>query len=148
MPDYPTPPFLSQRQTIPGLTNNMQTYKGSGRLEGKKAVITGGDSGIGRAVVIAYARECADVLIAYRDEDIRETKRLAEEAGRKAVLVAGDIQSSEHCHLTIDRSVSELDGIDILVNIAAHQKTFENIEDIADEEWGSHSGSTFTSMSS
>lgn len=145
MPDYPTPPFPSQRQAIPGLTNNMrpvpdhgeQSYKGSGRLEGKKAVITGGDSGIGRAVAIAYAREGADVLIAYldEDEDARDTKRLVEEAGRKAVLVAGDIQSSEHCRLIINRAVSELGGIDILVNNAAHQKTFEKIEDIADEEW-------------
>jgi NAD(P)-dependent dehydrogenase (short-subunit alcohol dehydrogenase family) len=114
-----------------------QSYKGSGRLEGKKAVITGGDSGIGRAVAIAYAREGADVLIAYldEDEDARDTKRLVEEAGRKAVLVAGDIQSSEHCRLIINRAVSELGGIDILVNNAAHQKTFEKIEDIADQEW-------------
>jgi len=145
MRDYPTPPFPTQRQPIPGLTENMQpvpdhgeqSYKGSGRLEGKKAVITGGDSGIGRAVAIAYAREGADVLIAYlnEDEDARETKRLVEEAKRKAVLVAGDIQSSEQCRLIIDRAISELGGIDILVNNAAHQKTFEKIEDISDEEW-------------
>jgi NAD(P)-dependent dehydrogenase (short-subunit alcohol dehydrogenase family) len=102
-----------------------------------RAVITGGDSGIGRAVAIAYAREGADILIAYlnEDEDARETKRLVEEAGRKAVLLAGDIQSPEQCRLIIDRAISELGGIDILVNNAAHQKTFEKIEDISDEEW-------------
>ena len=113
------------------------SYKGSNRLEGMRAVITGGDSGIGRAVAIAYAREGADILIAYlnEDEDARETKRLVEETGRKAVLVAGDIQSPDHCRVIIDRAVRELGGIDILVNNAAHQKTFEKIEDIADEEW-------------
>jgi len=145
MSDYATPPFPSQEQPIPGHTGAMRpipdhgesSYKGSNRLEGMRAVITGGDSGIGRAVAIAYAREGADILIAYlnEDEDARETKRLVEEAGRKAVLVAGDIQSSEQCRLIIDRAISELGGIDILVNNAAHQKTFEKIEDISDEEW-------------
>ena len=145
MSDYPTPPFPSQEQPIPGHTGSMRpipdhgelSYKGSNRLEGMRAVITGGDSGIGRAVAIAYAREGADILIAYlnEDEDARETKRLVEEAGRKAVLLAGDIQSSEQCRLIIDRAISELGGIDILVNNAAHQKTFEKIEDISDEEW-------------
>ncbi|MGF9692071.1 MULTISPECIES: SDR family oxidoreductase [unclassified Rhizobium] len=130
---------------MPGMTRDMTptpdhgetSYRGSGRLEGKKAVITGGDSGIGRAVAIAYAREGADVLISYLDEfeDATETKRLVEEAGRKAVLVAGDLQNSEHCRKVIDTAVNELGGIDILVNNAAHQATFSSIEEIPDEEW-------------
>jgi NAD(P)-dependent dehydrogenase (short-subunit alcohol dehydrogenase family) len=102
-----------------------------------KAVITGADSGIGRAVAIAYAREGADVLISYLNEhdDAKETARWIEEAGRKAVLVAGDLQSAEHCRAVIDKAVKELGGIDILVNNAAHQATFDSIEDITDEEW-------------
>ncbi|MCF1481183.1 MULTISPECIES: SDR family oxidoreductase [Rhizobium/Agrobacterium group] len=145
MIDKRTPPFSKQQQSIPGLTRDMDpvpdhgetTYKGSGRLAGKKAVITGADSGIGRAVALAYAREGADVLISYlsEHEDAEETKRLVEEAGRKAVLVAGDLQKADHCRLIIDKAVAELGGIDILVNNAAHQKTFEQIEDISDEEW-------------
>ena len=104
-----------------------KSYKGSGRLNGKKAVITGGDSGIGRAVAIAYAREGADVLISYLDEhdDARETERLVTEAGRKAVLVPGDIQDPAQCRAIIAKAVSELGGIDILVNNAAHQASFK-----------------------
>jgi NAD(P)-dependent dehydrogenase (short-subunit alcohol dehydrogenase family) len=145
MPQYPTPPFPEQQQPMPGFTGRMDpvpdhgelSYRGSGRLAGKKAVITGGDSGIGRAVAIAYAREGADLLISYldEDEDARDTKRLVEEAGRKAVLVPGDIKTSAHCRAIIDKAVSELGGIDILVNNAAHQATFSSIEDISDEEW-------------
>lgn len=145
MTDKPTPPFAKQQQSIPGLTRAMDpvpdhgetSYKGSGRLAGKKAVITGGDSGIGRAVALAYAREGADVLISYlsEHEDAEETKRLVEKAGRKAVLVAGDLQTADHCRKVIEKAVAELGGIDILVNNAAHQKTFEKIEDISDEEW-------------
>jgi NAD(P)-dependent dehydrogenase (short-subunit alcohol dehydrogenase family) len=113
------------------------SYKGSGRLEGKKAIITGGVSGIGRAVAIAYAREGADVLIAYLNEheDAKATQALVQEAGRKAVLVAGDIQSSAHCKRIVETAMKELGGIDILVNNAAYQACFENIEDITDEEW-------------
>jgi NAD(P)-dependent dehydrogenase (short-subunit alcohol dehydrogenase family) len=113
------------------------SYKGSGRLEGKRAVITGGDSGIGRAVALAFAREGADVLIAYLNEeqDAQETGRLVEEAGRKAILIAGDIQHSAHCREIVDRAVAELGGIDILVNNAAHQASFKEITDISDEEW-------------
>ncbi|MCJ2876330.1 SDR family oxidoreductase [Rhizobium pusense] len=145
MTGYPQPPFPEQQQKIPGRTNEMspvpdhgeKTYVGSGRLEGKKAIITGGDSGIGRAVAIAYAREGADILIAYLDEhdDAEETKRLVEEAGRRAVLVAGDIQSSSHCRQIVEKARTELGGIDILVNNAAHQNTFTEIEDISDDEW-------------
>ena len=143
--NYPQPPFPSQQQPMPGETSAMKpvpdhgetSYKGSNRLQGKKAVITGGDSGIGRAVAIAFAREGADVLISYlsEDRDARETERLVKEAGRKAVLVPGDLQSPDHCRAVIAKAVSELGGIDILVNNAAHQATFKSIEDIADHEW-------------
>jgi len=114
-----------------------RSYKGASRLAGKKAVVTGGDSGIGRAVALAFAREGADVLIAYlnEDEDANETKRLVEEAGRKAFLIAGDIQQSAHCRQIVEQAVAELGGIDILVNNAAHQASFKEIEDISDEEW-------------
>jgi NAD(P)-dependent dehydrogenase (short-subunit alcohol dehydrogenase family) len=145
MPDYPKPPYPAQRQPMPGSTAAMDprpdhgetTYKGSGRLEGKKAVITGGDSGIGRAVAIAYAREGADILIAYLDEhdDAEEVKALIEKEGRKAALVAGDLRNPEHCRSVIKRAVDVLGGIDILVNNAAHQATFKDIGDISDEEW-------------
>ena len=145
MPEYPKPPFPSQKQPMPGLTRKMDpvpdhgetSYKGSGRLAGKKAIITGGDSGIGRAVAIAFAREGADVLISYLDEneDAEDTRRLVEEAGRKAVLVKGDIQFPDHCRSIVERAVSELGGIDILVNNAAHQATFKEIGEISDEEW-------------
>jgi NAD(P)-dependent dehydrogenase (short-subunit alcohol dehydrogenase family) len=145
MTNFPRPPFERQSQPIPGTTDRMDplpdhgenSYKGSGRLEGKKAIITGGDSGIGRAVAIAYAREGADVLIAYLNEheDAKATQALVQEAGRKAVLVAGDIQSSAHCKRIVETAMKELGGIDILVNNAAYQACFENIEDITDEEW-------------
>jgi NAD(P)-dependent dehydrogenase (short-subunit alcohol dehydrogenase family) len=114
-----------------------QSYQGSGRLHGLRALITGGDSGIGRAVAIAYAREGADIAISYlsEDEDAEETKALVEEAGRKCILLRGDIQSSAHCREIVDETVKQLGGIDILVNNAAHQNTFKTIEDIDDEEW-------------
>jgi NAD(P)-dependent dehydrogenase (short-subunit alcohol dehydrogenase family) len=130
---------------MPGVTDAMKpvpdhgetTYKGCDRLRGKKAVITGGDSGIGRAVAIAFAREGADLLISYLAEhdDAHETERLVKEAGRKAVLVPGDLKHPDHCRAVIAKAVSELGGIDILVNNAAHQATFKSIDDISDEEW-------------
>jgi NAD(P)-dependent dehydrogenase (short-subunit alcohol dehydrogenase family) len=121
----------------PAPDHGEESYKGSGRLLGKRAVITGGDSGIGRAVAIAYAREGADILISYleEDEDAKSTAKIVEQAGRKAILVAGDVQNPKHCRTIIDKAVSELGGIDILVNNAAHQATFKEIEDISDEEW-------------
>jgi hypothetical protein len=141
----PEQPFPKQKQPMPGLTGKMkpvpdhgeETYKGSGRLKGKRAVITGADSGIGRAVAIAFAREGADVVISYlhEHEDAEETKRLVESAGSTAVLVPGDIQDAAHCRKIIDKAVSELGGIDILVNNAAHQASFKDIRDISDEEW-------------
>ena len=118
----------------PGLTSDMseqpdhgeETYIGTGKLTGRRAIITGGDSGIGRAVAIAFAREGADVLIAYlpdEEEDAQQTVRLIEDAGRRAVTVPGDIRREEHCQLIIDTAVRELGGIDILVNNAAYQMT-------------------------
>ncbi len=145
MTNYPTPPFDTRRQDMPGTTQAMsplpdhgeKSYRGSGRLAGKKAVITGGDSGIGRAVAIAFAREGADVLISYldEDEDAEETKSWVEKAGRKAILVPGDIQYAPHCKNMIDTAVSQFGGIDILVNNAAHQASFSDIGEISDEEW-------------
>jgi NAD(P)-dependent dehydrogenase (short-subunit alcohol dehydrogenase family) len=143
--DYPTPPYPGQKQLMPGSTAKMDprpdhgetSYKGSGRLKGMRAVITGGDSGIGRAVAIAYAREGADIVIAYLNEhdDAAEVRGLIEKEGRKAVLVAGDLQNADHCRAVIKKAVDELGGIDILVNNAAHQATFKDIGDISDEEW-------------
>jgi NAD(P)-dependent dehydrogenase (short-subunit alcohol dehydrogenase family) len=130
---------------MPGLTEDMdprpdhgeRTYRGSGKLEGKKAIITGGDSGIGRAVAIAFAREGADVLISYlnEEEDAQETGKLIEEAGRQAVLVPGDISDPRHCRAIVERAVGAFGRIDILVNNAAHQASFESPEEISDEEW-------------
>jgi NAD(P)-dependent dehydrogenase (short-subunit alcohol dehydrogenase family) len=145
MNEHPRPPFPRQQQPMPGETNAMRpkpdhgetSYRGSGKLAGKRAVITGADSGIGRAVAIAFAREGADVLISYLNEhdDAKETQRLVEEAGRKAALLAGDIQSAAHCRKIIETASEKLGGIDILVNNAAHQATFKSIEDISDDEW-------------
>lgn len=145
MADYPTPPFSQDKVPMPGRTSNMdptpdhgeESYKGSGKLEGLKAIITGGDSGIGRAVAIAYAREGANVLISNieEDEDAQDTARWVEKAGRKAVLVKGDIQNADHCRDIVDTAVRELGGLDILVNNAAHQASFEDITEIPDEEW-------------
>jgi NAD(P)-dependent dehydrogenase (short-subunit alcohol dehydrogenase family) len=145
MLDYPKPPFPKQRQAMPGKTDAMQpvpdhgeqSYKGSGRLHGKRAIITGADSGIGRAVALAFAREGADILIAYLNEhdDANETKHVVEDAGRKAVLVAGDVQHADHCRDIVQKAVSKLGGVDILVNNAAHQATFKQIEEIDDDEW-------------
>src|SRR5215217_1960111 len=135
----------TQQQDVPGVQSKMtprpdcgeDSYRGAGRLEGKAAVITGGDSGIGRAVAIAYAREGADVLISYlnEDEDAKDTARLVEEAGRRAVLVPGDVSRPQHCRDLIARTVSEFGRVDILVANAAYQMTRASLEDIPDEEW-------------
>ncbi|OPY98819.1 NAD(P)-dependent oxidoreductase [Bradyrhizobium sacchari] len=145
MTEYPKPPFPAQQQPAPGTTRAMnprpdhgeESYKGAGRLAGMKAIITGGDSGIGRAVAIAYAREGADIVIAYLNEheDAAEVKALVEREGRKAGLIAGDIANPDHCRSIVHRAVEELGGIDILVNNAAHQATFKDIQDISDGEW-------------
>jgi NAD(P)-dependent dehydrogenase (short-subunit alcohol dehydrogenase family) len=135
----------SQQQTPPGseaalhpkADHGETSYRGSGRLQDKATVITGGDSGIGRAVALAYAREGADVLISYLNEhdDAKETARLVEEAGRRAILVPGDLANPAHCRAVIERAVNEFGRIDVLVNNAAFQMSHESIEDIPDDEW-------------
>jgi NAD(P)-dependent dehydrogenase (short-subunit alcohol dehydrogenase family) len=114
-----------------------ESYRGSGRLTGKKAVITGGDSGIGRAVAIAYAREGADVLISYLDEhdDAAEVAKLVQDAGRKAVTVPGDLADPQHCRDVVDKAVEEFGRIDVLVSNAAYQMTHDALDEISDEEW-------------
>ncbi|WHA42660.1 SDR family oxidoreductase [Agrobacterium larrymoorei] len=141
----PAPPYPDQQQTPPGSTNQMQpvpdhgekSYKGSGLLEGKVALITGADSGIGRAVAIAFAREGADLVISYlnEEEDARDTVKWVEEAGRRVVAIPGDIKSEEHCKSLIQRTVDEFGKIDILVNNAAFQRTYADIGDIEAAEW-------------
>jgi len=145
MTDYPKPPFAKQQQPVPGSQRKMdpvpdcgeQSYQGSGRLKGKIALITGADSGIGRAVAIAFAREGADVAIAYLNEheDAQETARWVEDAGRQTLLLPGDIAQKVQCQALVDKTVERFGRIDILVNNAAFQMTHENLEDIPDEEW-------------
>ncbi|HZA12803.1 SDR family oxidoreductase [Mycobacterium sp.] len=137
--------FPEQTQPVPGVQAHMDpvpdcgenSYRGSGKLTGKKAVITGGDSGIGRAVAIAYAREGADVLIAYLNEheDAKEVANLVEAAGRKCVLMDGDLSDPDHCEAVIGRAVAEFGTVDVLVNNAAYQMTHESLEEISNEEW-------------
>ena len=145
MSDEPKPPQPEQHQPMPGTTAEMDprpdhgenSYVGHDRLKDKKTIITGADSGIGRAVAIAFAREGADVLISYleEDEDARETARLVEEAGRQAVLVRGDLSDPAHCRKVVDDAVSAFGRIDVLVSNAAYQASFEKFEDITEEEW-------------
>ena len=139
------PPFPQESLEYPGLESEMtprpdygeESYQGHGRLQGKVALITGGDSGIGRAVALAFAREGADVLISYlnEDSDAEETARVVREAGRQAVVAPGDISEEAHCRSLVERTVSELGRLDILVNNAAYQMTREGIEQIPDGEW-------------
>jgi hypothetical protein len=113
------------------------SYKGSGKLEGKVALITGADSGIGRAVAIAFAREGADIVLSYlsEDKDADSTAELVRQAGRKAVLVAGDITDESHCQVLVQTAIEQLGRLDILVNNAAFQRTYGDIGDISSEEW-------------
>ncbi|BDX35087.1 oxidoreductase [Mycobacterium antarcticum] len=137
--------FPKQQQTPPGVQSLMDpvpdcgetSYRGADRLTGKSAVITGGDSGIGRAVAIAYAREGADVLIAYLDEDddAAEVARLVEKEGRKCILVRGDLADPAHCRAVIERAATEFGKIDILVSNAAYQMSHDSLDEISDEEW-------------
>jgi len=146
---FPQPPFEAQPQSFPGLSAKMhpqpdygeRSYKGSGKLAGKVALITGSDSGIGRAVAIAFAREGADVAIAYLEEeseDARETERWVKEAGRRALLLPGDISSVAHCRELVRRTVDELGKLDVLVNNAAFQATRSSLDEISEEEWDRH----------
>lgn len=155
---YPKPPFPKQDQPVPGTEGKLRpqadhgedSYKGSGKLEGKSAVITGGDSGIGRAVAIAFAREGADVLISYlddsEDEDAKATAGIVEAAGKKAILVKGDIQDEAHCKHIIDIAVKEFGGLDILVNNAAFQMARKTMADIPSEEWDRTFRTNITAM--
>lgn len=139
------PPFPKQQQPPPGTEAELtpiadhgeRTYTGHGRLKGKRALITGADSGIGRAVALAFAREGADIAVSYlsEDEDAKETERLITEAGRKSVLLAGDIGSSRHCQQIVETTRDALGGIDILVNNAAYQRTYQKFEEIPDDEF-------------
>jgi NAD(P)-dependent dehydrogenase (short-subunit alcohol dehydrogenase family) len=121
----------------PAADHGEQSYKGSGRLAGKAVLLTGGDSGIGRAVAIAFAREGADLLVSYLDEheDARETARWVEQAGRRIVLVPGDIADAAHCRDLVRQTVEAFGRIDVLVNNAAFQMTHGSLEEIPDEEW-------------
>jgi NAD(P)-dependent dehydrogenase (short-subunit alcohol dehydrogenase family) len=141
---HPTPPFPEQEQAPPGSEAEMRpladhgesTYVGHGRLKDRVALVTGGDSGIGRAVAIAFAREGADVLCSYLDEheDAAETRRLVEEAGRRCVAVPGDIGHREHCRALVDRAVGELGRLDVLVNNAAYQMSYQSFLEIPPDE--------------
>lgn len=141
----PTPPHPAQQQEPPGKTSLMQpvpdhgeqSYKGDEKLSGKVAIITGADSGIGKAVAIAFAREGADIVVSYlsEDEDAADTVRWIEQAGRRAIAIPGDIKSEAHCKSIIERAVNELGQIDVLVNNAAFQRTYADIGDISAEEW-------------
>ena len=146
----------AQKQTPPGTLGEMtpkpdhgeESYRGSGKLTGKAAVITGGDSGIGRAVAIAFAREGADVLISYLDEheDAKDTARYVEEAGRKCVLVPGDISDRAHAKTIIPKAVEEFGKVDILVNNAAYQMSHETLDEVTDEEWDFTVATNLTAM--
>jgi NAD(P)-dependent dehydrogenase (short-subunit alcohol dehydrogenase family) len=142
---YPQPEQPAQRLEHPGLESEMRpqpdygeaTYRGAGRLAGRKAIITGGDSGIGRAVALAFAREGADVLISYleeEDSDARETVRAVRESGRTAVAMPGDVRDETYCRGLVERAVGELGGLDLLVNNAAYQMARESIADLTAEE--------------
>ncbi|MGM7645667.1 MULTISPECIES: glucose 1-dehydrogenase [Nocardia] len=137
--------FPEQQQQVPGIQSKMDpvpdcgenSYQGSGKLTGKAAVVTGADSGIGRAVAIAYAREGADVLISYLDEhdDAKEVADLVTQAGRRAVLMAGDLSDAAHCRAVIDKAVEEFGRVDVLVSNAAFQMSHDDITEISDEEF-------------
>lgn len=141
---YPEPPFERQFQPFPGLAHKMnpvpdhgeESYRGSGRLKGRKALITGGDSGIGRAAAIAYAREGADLVINYLPEeqsDADQVLQLIEDAGQKGYGIPGDLREESFCQDLVAQAVEKLGGLDILINNAGHQKTNESILDISTE---------------
>jgi NAD(P)-dependent dehydrogenase (short-subunit alcohol dehydrogenase family) len=142
---FPQPEQPEQQLEHPGRESDMDptpdygvdSYRGSGRLEGRKALITGGDSGIGRAVALAFAREGADVVISHlpeEEEDAQETLKVVRDAGRKTLALPGDLTDPAYCTEIVERTVAELGGIDILVNNAAYQMSHETLEDIPDEE--------------
>ena len=143
---FPKPPFPKQEQPWPGLASKMdpkpdhgeETYKGTGRLNGRKALVTGGDSGIGRAAAIAFAREGADVAINYlpaEEPDAKEVVEIIKAAGRKAVAIPGDIKDENFCKQMVERAVKEMGGLDILVNNAGRQIAHESVLDITTENF-------------
>lgn len=143
---YPKPPFKTQSQPWPGLAGKMDprpdhgetSYKGSGRLAGRKALITGGDSGMGRAAAIAYAREGADVAINYlpaEEDDAKEVIALIKAEGRKAIAIPGDLRDEAFCQRLVDEAVRSLGGLDIVVSNAARQQTHKSILDISTEQF-------------
>jgi len=143
---YVKPPLPRQHQESPGLESRVRprpkyqapAYRPAGKLQGKVALITGGDSGIGRAVAVMYAREGADVAIMYLPEeesDAQETREVIEAEGRRALLLPGDVTSSDICREAVDRTVNELGALDILVNNAAFQKNQDSIDDVSEEQW-------------
>ena len=146
----------AQKQEVPGTLGKMdpkpdhgeESYEGHGRLTGKAAVITGGDSGIGRAVAIAFAREGADVLISYLNEheDAKDTARYVEEAGRKCVLVPGDISDRAHAKTIIPKAVEAFGKVDILVNNAAFQMSHDTLDEVTDDEWDHTVATNLTAM--
>jgi NAD(P)-dependent dehydrogenase (short-subunit alcohol dehydrogenase family) len=146
----------AQKQEVPGTLGKMdpkpdhgeESYEGHGRLTGKAAVITGGDSGIGRAVAIAFAREGADVLISYLNEheDAKDTARYVEEAGRKCVLVPGDISDRAHAKTIIPKAVEAFGKVDILVNNAAFQMSHDTLDEVTDDEWDYTVATNLTAM--
>ncbi|WP_049568153.1 SDR family oxidoreductase [Nonomuraea sp. SBT364] len=145
MPEQPnsTPP--AQEQPYPGHTgqmapeprDEMRGYAGRGLLEGKRALVTGGDSGIGRAVCVAFAKEGADVAIAYlsEHEDANHTRKLVEEAGRRCVLIPGDLADRDQCLQAVERTVAELGGLEIVVNNVAYQAPVDSLDELTDEQW-------------
>ena len=142
---YPRPPFPAQRQELPGKDSLMdprpdhgeESYIGDGRLAGLATIVTGSDSGIGKAVAIAFAREGADVVVSYleSDDDARQTIELVEAEGRRAIAVPGDLQDEAHCRRIVEQARDELGRIDVLVNNAAYQQRFEAVEEVSTDEW-------------
>lgn len=143
---FPKPPFPEQRQPAPGNTRDLDppadygetTYTGSGKLTGRAALITGADSGIGRAVALCYAKEGADILFAHLPEeqqDAQETVKLVQSTGRKCIAVPGDVRQKSFCQQLVDQAIKDLGGLDIVVSNAAFQRTYEKIEDISEDEF-------------
>lgn len=142
---YPRPPFPRQKQELPGKDflldpkpdHGEESYVGAGRLAGLATIVTGSDSGIGKAVAIAFAREGADVVVAYLDshDDAHQTIELVEAEGRRAISIAGDLQDEDHCRRVVEQTRDELGRVDVLVNNAAHQQRWENVEEVSTEEW-------------